>query len=72
MIFSIYTKNMTGSVLIITGVYAPYGNIKFDNIIILDHNFSQIIMGFNDFICDISKYIQFTGTHTYNLYNVTL
>jgi len=59
-------------VLTITGVYAPYGNIEFDNIIVLDHSFSQIIIGFNDFICDISEYIKFTGTHIYNQYNVTL
>jgi hypothetical protein len=66
-------RGMMGlNVLTTTGVYAPYGNIKFDNITILNHSFSQIIIGFNDFICDISEYIKFTGNHTYNQYNVTL
>jgi len=60
-------RGMIGSdILTITAFYAPYGNIKFDNITFLNHSFSQIIIGFNDFICDISEYIKFTGTHTYN------
>jgi len=58
--------------LTIIAVYAPYGNLKFDNITIFNHSFSQIIIGFNDFICDISEYIKFTGTHTYNQYNIEL
>jgi len=66
-------RYMIGSnFLTITAVYAPYGNINSDKIVILDHSFSQIIIGFNDFICDITEYLKFTGTHSYNQYNTTI
>jgi hypothetical protein len=66
-------RSMIGSNnLTITAFYAPYGNLTFDNIIFLHHSFSQVIIGFNDFLCDISEYIKFSGIHIYNQYVIDL
>jgi hypothetical protein len=54
--------------LTVTAFYAPYGNLEIDNIIFLNHSFAQIIMGFDDFICNISGYNIFSGIHSYNQY----
>jgi hypothetical protein len=67
------SRSMIGqNYMTVCAFYAPYGNLNFDNIIFFHHGFAQIIMGFNDFICDISEYKTFTDIHSYNQYNTNL
>lgn len=51
--------------------YLKHGDFEHNPIKFLNHSFSQIVMGFNDWLCDVTGYLNFTSTHSYRQYEMS-